>query len=464
MDPINNTLTVRISGKNTSGESFQELATLEQFGNFGVLIHTTQQLGLSEKIYICGGNGEPIASAEVVWVRSGDFPAVEALLYRASEPSEAAAPDTSLPVTETKPAAQSVSMANGRTANLGKGSYGAGTGKLADESTERDVSISSGTRSDRSISSPGTKRLSRERREEAEPKQTKQLKQVPAKARAQIATLQQHRKIALAALAVLTIFFIVAFAPAFMPAGDTDSVPIEILEQGGCLDVVTIKGQTSEEVGDLECWTQANNGAVQFIRREDITIGQLSTELGNLRKDGLTPRGHWCPKGEGRMVEYPDSSQLPSMVRSLWTLKPIGANAATLGELTLQLKNGQLLFQETTKQSMLNRTQEVAKVVYYSGLQKFVVKLNDDSSTSASSPIVKELILYLPSDKETTAIAEGQLTNSTWQIYQAQLSSQPAGFNLNIREIISLVLGLAVMATLAYIIIISLRSRKLAAN
>src|SRR5262245_51480452 len=96
MDSLNGSLKVKISGKNSLGEQFQETANLEQFGNFGVLIYTSQSLKLSDRIFICGAKGETIANAEVVWLRGGEFPAVEALLYRGSEkgesiPAEAAA-------------------------------------------------------------------------------------------------------------------------------------------------------------------------------------------------------------------------------------------------------------------------------------------------------------------------------------------------------------------------------------
>lgn len=310
MDQSNNTITVKISGKNKQGEPFQELATLEQFGNFGVVIHTTQELRLSERISICGRKGEAIASAEVVWVRAGDLPAVEALLYRNQEAAEAQQPQAAAaPAGETQPqqpapatkgraATGSLSPtvpsnvpAVGRGTASGRTSATAGLSRNADETAEKELSQSGTFRADRSLSTSSTKRLPRERRDETiEPRQTRQLAQAAAQNNAKIATLQQHRKMALAALVVFAIFFVAAM----LPVGSAAPTPIDMLEQEGCLETGKIKDQASESsLGDLECWTQANNGAVQFVRREDITLPQTAEELTTLRRGGLTPRGYW---------------------------------------------------------------------------------------------------------------------------------------------------------------------------
>jgi hypothetical protein len=471
MDQFINTITVRISGKNKQGEPFQELATLEQFGNFGVVIHTTQQLRLSERVSICGRKGETIASAEVVWVRAGDLPAVEALLYRNQEAAESQQPEASAPAVETPSAPQqpvSTPRGRGATSSLpstasnspatagrgpvsGRTSATAGLSRNTDETTEKELSQSGTFRTDRSLSTSSTKRLPRERRDETvEPRQTRQLAQAAAQNSAKIATLQQHRKIALAALVVLAIFFVAAL----LPVGSAAPTPIDLLEQNGCLDTGKIKDQASEAgLGDLECWTQANNGAVQFVRREDITLPQTAEELSTLRRDGLTPRGYWCPKSEGRLVENPDPGKLPAALSSVWSIKPVGTNAATVGELTMQWKDGQLLLKETTKDSVIDRSQGVGKVVYYAGLQKFVVKMTDESTASVETPMVKELIFYIPKGQETIAAAEGQLTNSLYQIYIAQSSPPQRAFPFSIRQIIAILLGLAIAVTFIYLAI-----------
>jgi hypothetical protein len=82
MEQANTSLTIKISGKNQRGEQFQEVARLEAFGNFGVLIHTLQPLDLGDVMHIAGNNNKPIACGEVIWVRGGDSPSVEVLLHR----------------------------------------------------------------------------------------------------------------------------------------------------------------------------------------------------------------------------------------------------------------------------------------------------------------------------------------------------------------------------------------------
>jgi hypothetical protein len=467
MDQANNTITVRISGKNLNGESFQEIATLEQFGNFGVLIHTAQPLRLSDRVHICGQNGEPLASAEVVWVRPGELPAVEALLHRNLEASENAKPE---PSSLSSAASHNSSTTAGNlpsatTAGSPSLTKGTATGNLSknlDAPTERELSISGVIKTDRyqtQIPTTSTKRLSRDRRDEiVEPRQTKQSAQAAAQNLALIATLQQHGKMALTALVVLAIFFVTVIVTTESSLPTT----VEILEQDGCLEAGSIKDSAGEGAGgDLECWAQSNNGAVQFIRRDEVALSQAVIDISNLRRDGMTPHGYWCPKGKGRLVENPSVGNLPAALNSVWSLKPIGANATALGELTMQMKDSQLLFKEATKQSLLDRTQEINKVIYYAGLHKFVVKLNDNNGASANTPVLKELIFYLPKGQETNTVAEGELTNSTYQIYVAQSSEPQGGFSFSFRQIILSLLGLAMIVNLIYLSINFSRIRKL---
>lgn len=101
MEQGNTSLTVKISGKSSFGKEFQEVAKLESFGNFGVLIHTKQPLSLGDVMHICGGNNKPIASAEVVWVRSGNSPGVEVLLHRNTDLNEIIAINESITPAKT---------------------------------------------------------------------------------------------------------------------------------------------------------------------------------------------------------------------------------------------------------------------------------------------------------------------------------------------------------------------------
>ena len=101
MEQGNTSLTVKISGKSNFGKDFQEVAKLESFGNFGVLIHTKQPLSLGDVMHICGGNNKPIASAEVVWVRGGNSPGVEVLLHRNTDLSEIIAINESITPAKT---------------------------------------------------------------------------------------------------------------------------------------------------------------------------------------------------------------------------------------------------------------------------------------------------------------------------------------------------------------------------
>ena len=101
MEQGNTSLTVKISGKSSFGKDFQEVAKLESFGNFGVLIHTKQPLSLGDVMHICGGNNKPIASAEVVWGRGGTSPGVEVLLHRNTDLNEIIAINESITPAKT---------------------------------------------------------------------------------------------------------------------------------------------------------------------------------------------------------------------------------------------------------------------------------------------------------------------------------------------------------------------------
>ncbi|MBK7993498.1 MAG: hypothetical protein IPK14_08725 [Blastocatellia bacterium] len=101
MEQGNTSLTVKISGKSNFGKEFQEVAKLESFGNFGVLIHTKQPLSLGDVMHICGANNKPIASAEVVWVRGGGNPGVEVLLHRNTDLNEIIAINESITPAKT---------------------------------------------------------------------------------------------------------------------------------------------------------------------------------------------------------------------------------------------------------------------------------------------------------------------------------------------------------------------------
>jgi hypothetical protein len=81
MDEKQKALQIIISGT-TQGKPFQDLAQLEPFGSFGALIYSSQIFATNDLFLICDDNGQPVASAEVIWVRTGLNPAVEVLLHR----------------------------------------------------------------------------------------------------------------------------------------------------------------------------------------------------------------------------------------------------------------------------------------------------------------------------------------------------------------------------------------------
>lgn len=469
MDSANGSLKVKISGKNSLGEQFQEIADMEQFGNFGVLIYTSQSLKLSDRIFISGAKGEPIANAEVVWLRGGDLPAVEALLYRGLEKGESISAEAAAAVKPTEAAAENPAAASlnaaargaassaakppaGKTGSLGgprPSSAASSLGKQSKASDENTISDMRTTGTGSSAAS-STRRLAREKREEStEIRPAKISAKEAALNRERLATLQQHRKIALTSFAAIFLLFIAALAP----VGVTAPTSVDVLEQKDCLEIGSLNKADELEKGDLEAWSQSANGAIQFIRREEISAGDASAELANLQKDGLKLHGCWCRKGEGQISEDAGFGSLPASADAVWKFKPVGMNAENLGDLTLEWKDGKLLYREAAKQSVLERTQDVNKVVYYAGIQKLVIQLNDYTETAVDAPFTKQLTFYLPSGRETLSAAEGKLINSTFQVYMAQSSPKQNGFNINIRQILAIVLGIALLINAVYLAI-----------
>ncbi|MEW6731806.1 MAG: hypothetical protein AB1489_10805 [Acidobacteriota bacterium] len=508
MDRANTTLNVKIAGQDLSGEAFLDIATLEPFGNFGVIIHTCQPLRLGDVVQICGADGQQIASAEVVWVRTGDKPAVEALLYHSLEMGQASYAGTNLSAptpmqplpattfTNSPPNRVTRNLADQTVANLSSseesipcpscskmnppnniscrycGSYiasnlagppsqGSGasrsdvkpTGSLSMERS-LSASLSSSLSQTGPLSTGPLKRLPRERSETAALKPNKI--QTERKS-VRIATLTQYRKISFAALIVLLILF----AATLVPVGTTTPTPFDLVEQTGCLDINSLKTERDNtNYGTMEYWTQADNGAVQFIPRSDITISQAAGEINTVRQSGVKLHGYWCPKTPATMVENPSSSQIPASLGQTWVLKPVGANADTLSEVTLRWQNGRLLLQESLNQKILDRTQDINKASYYTGLHKLVIKLNDPGGVD--SPVLKEFSFYLSEQQDTIAAAEGRLTNATYQIYLGRPTNLQTESSLGVRRILTIVLGIAILATLIYISINYQRSRALA--
>ncbi|MBI4850883.1 MAG: hypothetical protein HY819_03555 [Acidobacteria bacterium] len=158
MEQGNTSLTIKISGKNQRGETFQEVARLEAFGNFGVLIYTLQPLGLGDIMHITGNNNRPIACGEIIWVRGGDSPCVEVLLHRNTSIDEvlainesvvpqktAALPSlSSISGGVTKPLSISSLSSSGKTSALSANSLSGAT-KSLDSSTIKGLPNLSGT-------------------------------------------------------------------------------------------------------------------------------------------------------------------------------------------------------------------------------------------------------------------------------------------------------------------------------
>lgn len=164
MEQGDTSLTVKISGKNQRGEQFQEVAKLEAFGNFGVLIHTLQPLGLGDVIHISGNNNKPIACAEVIWIRGGDTPSLEILLHRNTDIAEVVAVNESVVPQKTsalpslsgaggvtRPLQMSKandSLPSGKTSSLTSNSLSGATNKSIDTSKSIPSSSSSNVESD----------------------------------------------------------------------------------------------------------------------------------------------------------------------------------------------------------------------------------------------------------------------------------------------------------------------------
>jgi hypothetical protein len=529
MDRANNILTVKIAGKNQRGEAFEEFARVEPFGSFGMLVHTEQTLALSNVLHICGANGNPIASAEVIWVRGGTTPAVEVLLHRnldlaelAASISEVTAPTP--PLSASASAGETERAAGSTAANIPAATVSAATSSsssfsspvttksslsTSSESTEaqseqiscpncnkpnpinsksckycgvylsRSMSsskaegkealgasgeslksisgdqakLTSGASLPRFESAPTTSGVRRPREEPASPRANKA---VTAKAKEQQQTLAQYRKIAFVALTVLVILLAATFMPGL---GGSTPTRIDVVQQSGCLDVNALKRPPANgaATGEMEIWTQSDNGAVQFLRRE-ITAGDASGELDKMARSGLKLHGYWCPKYDSRPANS-NEVQLPEILGLPWSLKPVGANAASIGELTLQYKDKTLRLKEIVNQNTLDRTKDIKQATYYSGLQKIVVKF-DDTTANVNAPVLRELSFYLPSSQDPAAAAQGQLTNTVRPYYLAQPDTQQ-GSGAGLLFIIQVVTAIAIALTLLYLLFNFYRSRAL---
>ncbi len=150
MEMGNTSLTVKISGKDSKGTNFQEVARLEAFGSFGVLIHTEQPLALGSVIHVCGGNNKPIASAEVVWIRGGDSPAVEVLLHRNTDLEEVAAINENVTPVVTGATKNLIGGFGDKTAPLPSFANSPSSSKTPDSTKSGGVSVSSTSTSDTS--------------------------------------------------------------------------------------------------------------------------------------------------------------------------------------------------------------------------------------------------------------------------------------------------------------------------
>lgn len=546
MDRTNKSINIVISGKNFAGEDFKENAQLESFGSFGMLIYTNQKLRLGDVMHICGTNGKPLASAEAVWVRGGDTPAIEVLLHRntdlaelragmrsmeeqmASQSSAAAAASkatralskgtgvTSLLGTNSDSnaglsASNSVSASDVASMNdtssetincpscsranpinaksckfcgvyLSRGGPGA-TRALDFKNINASASVNNSTSANNSLSPAATANATtplvnkeesstppasipspvsapapaakRPARETASPKQQKTN---VAEKKASMENLQQFRKIAFISLTVLVIILAVTFlsfgSTAFSPT------PIGIVEQKNCYEIGSLKRQVSDTsiAGEIDVWGQVNNGSIQFIRHDSSAEAAIA-EAEKLTNTGIKLHGCWCQKLPTKNTN--DASALPSILSSIWALKPTGENQYA-NEYRIQFKDNVLLIKEIIGSNTLERTPDIKQVLYYTGVKKLVVKLGD-TTANVSAPALQELTFYLPSNQDTAAAAEGQLSNSVRAYLTAQPNGQE-GSSATLILIVRIVLGFAIFINLGYLVTNFSQANKLEAN
>lgn len=416
------------------------MAWVDQCGNFGTIIYTPIHLNLGDRLYIRNTSGEIVATAEVVWRRVGETPAVEVLLKRGYEladlppiPTEAAKPAPQVaqerpPVVEKKPVAEKKKEEPKPQLEAPK--------QQNNEKKQQPVKPkpTSGTQERKP---PSVSAVETEKRKPLDPAQLEQQ-----------ATLAQFRKMGIAATIVFAIFLGVLLSP----LGKPEPTRFHLLQQRNCTEANSLGGQSANQQGELEFWSEDQNGQITFFRREQVTPPQAIEEMAKQSSLGKKVAGLWCPKEEVKLVEDADSAVLPAELSASWNLLPVGKNATQASKIVFYLDSTRLIFLEDG----VDRTADVVNATYYEGSQKLVIRLNDMAATGTKAA-VRELKFYLPR-AGTGAVAESQLADSTWQSYTA--SSNPRAASTDTRFIATVAVAALLLLSAGYVVFNLIQGRK----
>ncbi len=435
MNQPSKAICVQITGRDSTGADFNEMAWIDQCGNFGTIIYTPIQLNLGDRLYIRNTSGEVVATGEVVWRRVGESPAVEVLLKRGYEladlppmPTEAAKPvpqvtQEPLQVAEKKkeePKAQVEAPKQQKTESKNQQPVKPKPPSGTQERKPPSVSV-----------------VETERHKPIDPAQFERQ-----------ATLEQFRKIGIAATIVFAIFLGILLSP----LGKPEPTRFNLIQQSKCIDANSLGGQSANQQGRLEFWSEGQNGQITFFLREGVTPPQAIEEMAKQSSLGNKVSGIWCAKEESRLVEDAGSTLLPVELSASWNLLPVGKNATQASKIVFYIDSTRLIFLEDG----VDRTAEVVNATYYEGSQKLVIRLND-MAAMGSKVAVRELKFYLPR-AGTGAVAESQLTDSSWQSYTA--SSSPRTASTDKRFIATAVVAAFLLLSAGYVVFNLIQSRK----
>lgn len=534
MDQTITALKIKISGKNTRGEAFQETTRLEAFGSFGVLIYTTQPLGLSDLIHICGENNKPVASAEVVWIRGGATPAVEVVLHKQTNIDELIAANETIasnvkpsaseltasksapvkPLAANEPKSSSTSKLETSTATteaemaelikeipddeavcpscnktnapksksckfcgsyISRGMNTLRSGKVnkatvdavraAAKQNEAESNSTLPTSNSGNVNKPSspsnktatlasnkTSTLPSDKAPEASSEKPKPVRKPTVSAaaasvatKAEVASLLFYRKIAI----VVIIVFGIVLAGTLIPAGveNLSATRFEMVQQKGCTSVSSLaRSGITNTSGELEYWFESKDVKVQFARKE-ATGSVAAQDIENITKEGKKVHGFWCPKGDSSLV--PGTAAVPDILTLPWTLKPADGKAVS-GEISLRWQNKSMILKEMIGDKQIDRSGDIRSITFYNGQQKVAIHLDPIRAGNFNAPSAKEILFYMPSNQDSAAAADIELTNSSHLAYMAQPGSASGG-GFDFRQIILITSGACIGIALLYV-------------
>lgn len=436
---------VQITGRDSSGADFNEMAWIDQCGNFGTIIYTPIRLNLGDRLYICNPSGEVAATAEVVWRRVGESPALEVLLKRGCEVINLPPIPTQIRV-EDPPVKEQLPIPEKRQEIPAKA-------QTEEIKQRQPVKSQSGSQEQRPPSPTVVDKQNRpsdsqKRRPPSPTVEVEKRKPIDPLQLERQATLEQFRKIGIVATIVCAIFLVVLLSP----IGKPEPTRFHLLQQRDCVEANSLGGQSANQKGELEFWSEDQNGQIFFFRRDDMTPPEAIEEMNKQVNLGNRVAGLWCSKEDSRLVEDAGSSALPNELSANWSLLPVGKNATQASKINFYVDSTRLIFQEDG----VDRTQDVVNAIYYEGAQKLVIKLND-MATTGTKAAVKELKFYLPRAK-VSAVAESRLADSTWQSYTA--SSNPRPTSIDLRFIATLAVAVLLLFSAGYVVVNLIQSRR----